>query len=87
MKRRVKVIKVSHQAAIDLAEMRTRIEERHQENQRRFDLQDEKLDSIEASVNSLLATRSFTKGVVKTVTLLATGIATVVSIIVGWVRG
>ena len=67
--------------------LEVKVEERHQENLRRFDTQDVKLDAIQESVNSLLETRSFTKGVVKTASLIATGIATVVSIIVGWIKG
>ena len=70
-----------------LSALEARVEERHLENLRRFDTQDLKLDEIQGSVDSLLATRSFTNGVMRTVTFLATGIATIVSIIVGWLKG
>ena len=70
-----------------LSALEARVEERHLENLRRFDTQDLKLDEIKGSVDSLLSTRSFTKGIVKTLTLLAGGVATIVSIIIGWARG
>ena len=60
--------------------LEARVEERHLENQRRFDVQDEKLDRIEGSVNSLLQTRSFSKGVWKVVAVISTAIAA----IMGW---
>jgi hypothetical protein len=43
-----------------------------------------KLDTIGADVKSLLATRAFNRGVMRTAAWLSGAIATVVSIVVAW---
>lgn len=65
---------------VKLAEIRVRVEERHAENQRRFDDIDRKLDD-------LLATRSFTKGLWKAVTIAAMIVSTTVSLAIAYIRG
>ncbi|HEV8714132.1 MAG TPA: hypothetical protein VGX03_15060 [Candidatus Binatia bacterium] len=65
------------------AEIRTHITD----DNRRFDTLDETLKEIGKDVKSLLATRSFSKGIWWAVSTIAGGIAVVASIVVGWVRG
>mgnify|MGYP001615718735 CR=1 FL=1 len=53
----------------------------------RFNTIDEALGSIAKDVKSLIGTRSFTKGVWWTVSIIAVAISTVASIAVAWVKG
>jgi hypothetical protein len=68
------------QTAAELAEIRTRVEERHNENKEWQRDMDKKIDALTVSVQSLLQTRSYTEGAAKIVVILSLCL----SAIVGW---
>jgi hypothetical protein len=69
-----------------LEEIRVRVEERHAENRRRFDIIDANIASLSTDVKSLLDTRSFSRGIWRTVTIVAAIISAAVSVVMAWVR-
>lgn len=70
-----------------LSEIRARVEERHSENLRRFDTLDENDRVMNVKLDSLLATRSFYKGVLKTAGIVAGVVATFFSLAIAYLRG
>lgn len=68
----------------NLAALNAKVEERHAENQRWQYVTGERLAAMDTKLDSLLATRSFTKGIWKTVTVVALVISTVSTLIVSW---
>lgn len=54
---------------------------------RRFDTQDTKLAEIQTDLRSLLATRSFTRGIWKAVTIIAIVVSTLASLAVSYLTG
>jgi hypothetical protein len=74
------------QTAAELAEIRARVDERHAENQRRFDNLDAKQTSIETKLDSLLASRSYVRGMVRMAILLAGTVSALVGWAVAWYK-
>lgn len=54
---------------------------------RRFDDLDKTLEGIATDMKSLLATRSFTRGVMRTVVLGSTAISTVIGLVIAYFAG
>lgn len=76
--------------ATQLAEIRVRVEVRHEENQRQFAALVQGQKDMDAKLDSLLATRSFTRGVWKAAATsggLVSGIVAILALIVQWWRG
>lgn len=76
--------------AAQLADIRARVEERHRENLRRLDAIDSRQQSMDTKLDSLLQTRSFTRGVMRAA-MGAGGVAsvlvTIVIAVVNYFRG
>lgn len=53
----------------------------------RLEALEHKVDRIDTNVQSLIETRSFTRGVLWAVGVVATGVSTVVTIFIAWFRG
>lgn len=68
--------------AARLATLEAKVEERHDQNQRRFDELDRKVDGIATDVKVLLSSRSYTRGFWKAVLLVAGGAGSVAGLIV-----
>jgi hypothetical protein len=75
------------QTIADLAEIKTRVEERHAENQRRFDAIDARQEQMDKKLDLLIQGRSFLKGVWKTVTVIALVVSTCATFVWHWIRG
>lgn len=70
-----------------LAALDAKVEERHRENQRWQSVMDTKVDVIDNKLDSLLASRSFTKGIWKAVTVIAFSASAIVTFVVTWWKG
>ncbi len=67
-----------------LAALDAKVEERHRENKQWQVAMDGKVDNITAKIDSLLASRSFSKGIWKAVTVLALLVSAVGTVIAQW---
>jgi len=72
---------------VSLEEVSSRVDERHAENQRRFDVMEDALREIQKDVRLLLDSRQFARGLWKMAGIVAGSVATVVSLAIAWVRG
>lgn len=72
---------------VSLEEVSSRVDERHAENQRRFDFMESALREIQQDVRLLLDSRQFSRGLWKMAGIVAGSVATVVSLAIAWVRG
>lgn len=70
-----------------LSEISTRVDERHHENQRRFDAIEYTLQEIQKDMRLLLESRQFARGLWKMAGIVAGSVATLVSLAIAWVRG
>jgi hypothetical protein len=68
------------------AALAAKVEARHEENLRRFDNIDAQQAIMDDKLDNLLASRSFTRGVLKTVLLGSSAISAIVALIVTWIR-
>ena len=75
------------QATPTLREISTRVDERHAENQRRFDAVEQSLSEIRDDLRLLLDSRQFARGLWKMAGIVAGSVATVVSLTLAWLRG
>jgi len=76
-----------HTPAPSLAEISTRVDERHAENTRRFDTIEYTLKEIQSDMRLLLDSRQFARGLWKMAGIVAGSVATVVSLVLAWIRG
>ena len=72
---------------LSVSEISTRVDERHAENQRRFDSIEGTLRELQEDMRLLLDSRQFSRGLWKMAGIVAGSVATVVSLALAWIRG